>query len=87
MQPIQITDTTPEAQRIHLEVYRRMPIGEKWLRLGEMCQMGRMLAEVGFRSRHPNATDEEVLDNWFALTLEPDLLQAVREHRHAHLAR
>jgi hypothetical protein len=78
MKQIGIGDTSPEARKVHLEVYRRMPIGEKWLRLGEMFRMGRILAEAGYRARHPNATDDDVLDNWFALTLEPDLLQAVR---------
>ena len=42
-----ISDTSPEAERVLREVYRRMPLARKWLLLGEMYQDGRACTRPG----------------------------------------
>lgn len=74
-----INDTTPEAERVLIDIFRRMSIGDKSRRLDGLYRTGRALHEAGFRQRCPNATPEDVVDDWMKLTLEPDLYRKVRE--------
>ena len=74
-----MTDTTPEAERILIDVYRRMSVSDKWLQLGELYRTGRLLHEAGFRLRCPEATAADVVNDWMELTLEPELLRQLRE--------
>jgi hypothetical protein len=76
-------DTSPEAEKVLVEIYRNMSVGQKWLRIGEIYGRARLLHEMGFRSRKPSATLEEVRDDWIALTLGPPVLQMLKEHAHA----
>lgn len=53
-------DTSEEAARVQLEVYRRMTPAER-LRVGlELTQMSRDLLAQGIRSRHPHYSDSQV---------------------------
>ena len=75
-----ISDTSPEAERVLREVYRRMPLARKWLLLGEMYQDGRALHAAGVRLRHPSATAHEIRQHWMAVTcgLPPAASSVVR---------
>jgi hypothetical protein len=48
-----INDTTPEAERVLIEVFRRMSIGDKSRRLDDLYRTGRALHEAGFASAVP----------------------------------
>jgi hypothetical protein len=64
-----LSDTSPEAERVLLEVLRRMPLSRKWRILGELYQNGRALHAAGFLFRHPVATPHEIRQHWMVLTL------------------
>lgn len=74
-----ISDTTSEAERVLIDIFRRMSMQDKWRRLQSLYRTGRTLHEMGFRQRHPNASQEEIVDDWMKLTLEPQLYRNVRE--------
>ncbi len=61
--PMEISDTSPEAQEMLNRLYRQMPEGEKLLRVFDAIQTGRALAMAGLAMRHPEATQEQLL--WF----------------------
>ena len=53
-------DTSPDAARVQLEIYRRMPPSDR-LRIGlELTRLSRDLMARGIRARHPEYSDEEV---------------------------
>lgn len=53
-------DTSEEAARVQLDVYRRMAPEER-LRVGlELTQMSRDLVAQGIRARHPGYSDDDV---------------------------
>lgn len=74
-----INDTTPEAERVLFDIFRRMSVGDKSRRLDDLYRTGRVLHEAGFRQRFPNAAPEDVVDDWMKLTFEPELYRKVRE--------
>jgi hypothetical protein len=54
------SDTSAEAARVQLEVYRRMAPSDR-LRVGlELTRISRDLVAQGIRARHPGYTDDEV---------------------------
>jgi hypothetical protein len=59
-----VSDTSPEAQRVLTEVYRRMSPGKKWLILGETFAAAKALHAAGIRYRNPGATAEEIHASW-----------------------
>ncbi len=76
-----LSDTSPEAQAVLDDIYRHMSPERKLEIVFEMYAVGRQLHAAGVRYRQPDATDDEVLTEWFRATLEPDLFQAVEEQR------
>src|SRR4051794_6901392 len=64
-----LSDTSPEANRVLTEVYRRMSLGQKWLRLGEMYQEARALHAAGVRLRNPSATRRDIHEAWMRVNL------------------
>lgn len=76
--PPAINDTSPEAERVLIEIYRKMSMQEKWQRLQGLYRTGRDLHEMGYRQQHPDASPEEVVDDWMRLTLEPERYRQVR---------
>jgi hypothetical protein len=56
------TDTSPEAQQVLLDIYRRMPPAVKVRRIFDAYQTGKMLAMAGLRLLYPNATEKQI---WF----------------------
>jgi hypothetical protein len=59
-----LKDTSPEAERVLIGVYRKMSPGQKWLRLGETFRAARILHAAGVRLRHPGATPTEIHRDW-----------------------
>ena len=66
-----MNDTSPEAERVLIEVYRKMPVGRKWLNLGKMFLDARALHAAGVRLRNPQATEREIADSWIKNLLGP----------------
>lgn len=62
-------DTSPEARRVLIECYRRMPAARKWARLASAYSFAKTLHATGVRLRNPAATDEDVRCHWVAITI------------------
>ncbi len=54
-------DTSREAERVEIELLRRMPAPRKLAVLRETCRAGLTLARHGLRRRHPGAGEAELL--------------------------
>jgi hypothetical protein len=70
-------DTDPEAERVQLEILRRMPPWRKMELVDDAIQTSRALAMAGLRSRHPEATPEELQRRFFGLWLGEELATLV----------
>jgi hypothetical protein len=66
-------DTTPEAERVLIEMMRRAPATRKLQMMGEMNAAARHLALQGLRARHPEATDAQLRRYLADLLLGSDL--------------
>ena len=72
-----LSDTTPEAERVLVDLIRRAPA---WRRLEMMNQMTlacRELALCGVRQRHQSASDEELRRMLAAVLLGPEVAARV----------
>lgn len=74
-----LSDTTPEAERILAEIYRRMPVGRKLAILDDANRTCRALHAAGFRSRNPTAGGGEEWAEWLRVTLGDALAARVLE--------
>jgi hypothetical protein len=71
-----ISDTSPEAAEIQLDIYRRMT-GEQRLRLAlEMSDFARELSLSRIRAEHPDWSDWEVKRELLRLQFLPEPLPA-----------
>ena len=66
-----LSDTTPEAQRVLTESYRRMSPERRWRIMRDAYRTARALHEAGFRMRHPDATRRMVQADWRKMSLGP----------------
>jgi len=57
-------DTSPDAQQVLIEIYRKMPTPIKIIHIFEAYQTGKMLAMAGLRDRHPNASEKKIWYLW-----------------------
>jgi hypothetical protein len=64
-----LSDTSPEVERMLAEIFRNMPVAEKWRQLGDAYRTAKVLHAAGVRARNPNATIEEIHEAWLAATL------------------
>jgi hypothetical protein len=71
------SDTDAEAERIQMEIYRRMPAWRKIELIVEAIETARQLALAGLRSRHPEAGPEEIRRRLFGLLLGEKLAKEV----------
>lgn len=62
-------DTTPEAQRIHFQLMRRLPDWKRLKLAFELTQAMRQLVLADVRHRHPGATDDEIRRRFIARML------------------
>jgi len=70
-------DTTPEAERVLIDLLRQAPPWRKLEMVGQMNQAVRTLALSGLRQRHPQATAEELRRRLADLLLGPALAAEV----------
>lgn len=68
-------DTTPEAARVQLEIYRRMSPSRRLELALELSDNVRRLVAAGVRHRHPEYTGEEVRLAVIRLTLGDELFR------------
>ena len=68
-------DTTAEAERVQIEIWRRMTPGEKLSLVERACRDVIVLALAGIRQRHPGASDRECLIRLAELRLGPELVR------------
>jgi hypothetical protein len=70
-------DTTPEADRVQREVYRRMSGGQRLELAFQMSDCLRGIVADGVRSRHPDYSDDQVRLAVIRLTLGRELFEKV----------
>jgi len=58
------TDTSPEAEQVLLDIYRKMPAAVKFERIFSAYQFGKMLAMAGLRDLYPNVTEKQIWLLW-----------------------
>jgi hypothetical protein len=75
------SDTTPEAQRVQDDIYRRMSPARKFRLIFHTYEMGRQLAMAGLRMRHPDVTEEEIWHLWARQHLGDKLYEEVYRGR------
>ncbi len=71
------SDTRPEAERLMIELMRRASPEKKLHMVGQLCEMVRTLALEGLRTRHPDASPEELRRRLADLLLGPELAKKV----------
>jgi hypothetical protein len=64
-----LTDTTPDAERVLRESYRRMPFERRWQQMGAIYRTARMLHRAGVLARNPAATPADIAADWRAAAL------------------
>lgn len=74
-----LTDTSPEAERVLRESYRRMPIEQKLRTLAALYRTAKRLHAAGVRQRHPSATPREIAADWRTQAFGPSLLAQLGE--------
>ena len=73
-------DTSEDAARVQLEVYRRMAPSER-LNVGlELTRMSRDLLAQGIRARHPDYSDDEVKWAVIRVWIGRDMFRRVYPH-------
>lgn len=70
-------DTDPEAERIQIEIFRRMPAWRKVQLVEDANRTARQLALAGLRQRHPDAGPEELHRRLVGLFLGEELATQV----------
>lgn len=70
------SDTTPEAEAVLVRLGRELPPWRKLEIAAAMSTTVRELALTGIRSRHPEASEDEIRKRLAALLLPPDLVRA-----------
>lgn len=63
-----VRDTSPEAERVLVRIFRAMTAGQKWHRLGDLYRTAKVLHASGVRYRNPAATGREIHQAWIAVT-------------------
>ena len=53
-------DTSPEAEAVLFQLLRETPGWRTWQMMDDMTRTVRQIALAGLRSRHPDASDEEI---------------------------
>lgn len=69
-------DTSAEAERLQVEIWRGMSSMEKLQLVAEITRAADELALAGIRQRHPDASERECFLRLALLRLGPDLFRA-----------
>lgn len=70
-------DTSPDAFEVQLLIYRQMTPGQKLAQANALIKATRRLARAGLRSRHPDASEEELRKRFAALVLDAETVRKV----------
>jgi hypothetical protein len=62
-----MNDTSPAAERVLLEVYRRLSPEQKWLLLGDFFRDARLMHAAGYLRRHPTGSPRDIVADWIAI--------------------
>jgi hypothetical protein len=65
----QVSDTSPEAMRVLIDCYRKMPGSRKWKLLVDAYRYAGVLHAAGMRARNPGVSEAEIRRHWAATTL------------------
>ena len=71
-------DTSPEADRVLTQIFRKMTVDQKWLLLGKLYRSAKLLHEAGVRDRNPTASAADVREAWLETTLGKEPLEEIR---------
>lgn len=74
MKPLSL-DTSPEAECVLVEGYRKMPAWRKLQQVQELTQLVQQLALLDIRRRHPDASERELQLRLASRWLEPELMR------------
>lgn len=72
-----MNDTNPKAEQVLISRLRAIPPGQKFRQIAELIALCRQLAVTGIKSRHPNASDEEITKRLSALCNGPEITKKV----------
>jgi Rv0078B-related antitoxin len=73
---VPITDTTPEAQAVQLEIHRSMTGEQRLLLAFEMCEFARQLNQARLRQEHPEWSEQQIARELLRLAFFPQPLPA-----------
>ncbi|MDO8302199.1 MAG: hypothetical protein Q7T18_03060 [Sedimentisphaerales bacterium] len=76
-------DTSDEAQQVVDSIYRTMTPAEKFIRVFDAYQTGKLLAMAGIRMRNPDASEKQVWWLWAKQHLGEKLFNEVYGVQHA----
>lgn len=71
----QSRDTSPEAERVLIDLLRQAPPWKKWHMTEDMHRSAKALAMIGLRQRHPTASAEELQRRLAALFLGEEVAE------------
>jgi hypothetical protein len=74
MKPLSL-DTSPEAERVLIEGYRKMPVWQKLQQVQELNQLAQQLALLDICQRYPQASERELQLRLASRWLEPELMR------------
>lgn len=72
-----MSDTSPEAERVLIELAREMPDWKKIEQVFSMIETARAFAMSGLRSRYPEASEEELKKRLAALVFDRETVVRV----------
>jgi hypothetical protein len=71
------SDTSPDARRVLIDLYRKMPPEIKFRRVFEAYQTGKMLAMAGLKDRYPEASEKKIWYLWAKQHLGDELFKEI----------
>ena len=72
-----LSDTSPEAEKVLVELYRRAPSWKKLRQVSELTRMVQELALSDIRRRHPHADEREQKLRLASRWLSPEIMRTV----------
>lgn len=72
-----LSDTTPEAERVLIELARAMPDAKKIDQVFELIETVRRFGMIGLRSRYPEASEDELRKRMAAIVFDRETVVEV----------